>query len=256
MRRRGKVNGNESTEEETCVYGLNDDSFSSDILLSLTISHHSRCKPRNNRRRRLNVYWIICVVAIFGRAWCGWLCPGGATQELCMRVNNKAFNGKKRNLVKYLIWAPWIAIVVVLFIHAGGIKAVNPLYQTWKDVSVQDLPSAVMFLAIAGAIATFALVAGKRAVCHSFCWIAPFMVIGTKIKSAVGYPSLHLEADKSKCLNCRQCSSKCPMSIDVAEMVQKENMTNTECISCGSCVDICPKGAIKFSYTHPKREKP
>ena len=172
-----------------------------------------------------------------------------------MRFNCKEFNGRKRNLIKYLVWAPWIVLVAVLFIHSGGVKTVDPLYQTWKGISVQDLPSATMFLGIASAIVIFALVAGKRAVCHSFCWMAPFMVIGIKIKTAAGYPSLHLEADKSKCLKCRKCSGECPMSIDVAEMVQKENMTNSECIFCGSCVDSCPKKAIKFSFIRSKMQK-
>src|SRR5208283_4953503 len=47
-----------------------------------------------------------------GRAFCGWLCPAGATQELCSRVNSRQFNGEKRNLIKYFIWVPWIAIVM------------------------------------------------------------------------------------------------------------------------------------------------
>jgi ferredoxin len=31
-------------------------------------------------------------------------------------------------------------------------------------------------------------------------------------------------------------------------MVQKQAMENTECILCGKCVDVCPKGVIKYSF--------
>jgi formate hydrogenlyase subunit 6/NADH:ubiquinone oxidoreductase subunit I len=111
-----------------------------------------------------------------------------------------------------------------------------------------------MFLAIAGAIAGFALVAGKRAACHSICWMSPFMIIGTKIKNAAGWPSLHLTADKTSCMQCKQCSRICPMSLDVNAIVQNESMANTECILCGSCVDTCPKNAIKYSFSSLKEK--
>jgi polyferredoxin len=199
------------------------------------------------------VFAGLFVASLFlGRAWCGWVCPAGATQELCSRVNGKRFNGKKRNLVKYFILAPWISIVIVMFIQAGGVKSVDLFYQTWNGISIQNIASVIMFAAIAGAIAVFALAAGKRAACHTICWMAPFMIAGTKIKNAIGYPSLHLETDKSLCVQCKQCSSHCPMSLDVNEMVQNESMANTECILCGSCVDTCPKKAIKYSFSSPK----
>ncbi len=184
----------------------------------------------------------------FGRAWCGWICPAGATQELCIRVNGKNFNGRKRNLVKYFIWAPWIAIIIILFVQAGGVKAVDPLYQTYYGISVQDYTSAIMFAAIAGAIAIFALVAGRRAACHTICWMAPFMIIGQKISNAVNLPALHLEANKSKCIDCKACTRNCSMSLDVNAMVQSQYMENSECILCGKCVDTCPKGVIKYSF--------
>jgi len=195
---------------------------------------------------------LFAVSLFTGRAFCGWVCPAGAMQELCGRVNGKSYNGKKRNLIKYFIWAPWLAVIVLLFVQAGGVKSVDPLYQTWNGISVSDATSAIMFAVIAGAIAALALILGKRAECHSVCWMAPFMIAGTKIKNAAGYPSLHLSADSNRCVQCRQCNSHCPMSLNVAEMVAKNNMTNTECILCGSCVDGCPKKALKFAFSNPK----
>ena len=189
------------------------------------------------------------VTSLFlGRAWCGWLCPAGATQELCSKVNGKSFNGRKRNLIKYFIWAPWISIVVIMFIQAGGIKSVDPLYQTWNGISISDLQSAIMFAVIAGAIAVFALAAGKRAACHTICWMAPFMILGRKIRNKANWPSLQLEADKTICINCKTCNRNCSMSLDVNVMVQKQAMENTECILCGNCVDGCPKHAIRYSF--------
>ena len=105
-----------------------------------------------------------------------------------------------------------------------------------------------MFLVIAGLIAGIALVAGRRAACHTICWMAPFMIIGRKIRNAVNWSALQLEADSSKCVNCLACTRNCAMSLDVNSMVQKQAMENTECILCGKCVDVCPKGVIKYSF--------
>ena len=190
----------------------------------------------------------------FGRAWCGWLCPAGATQELCSKVNGRQFNGRKRNLIKYFIWVPWISIVVIMFIQAGGVKGIDPLYQTWNGISVQDLQSVIMFAVIAGAIAVFALAAGKRAACHSICWMAPFLIIGRKIRNSANLPALQLEADKYKCVNCKTCTGNCSMSLDVNAMVHSQSMENSECILCGRCVDNCPQGVIKYTFGSRTKE--
>jgi ferredoxin-type protein NapH len=197
----------------------------------------------------LIVFASLFVFSLFlGRAFCGWVCPAGATQELCARVRNKEFKNGKRNWIKYAIWAPWISIIGVMFLQAGTIRAVDPLYQTYYGISITGLESAIMFLAIAGLIAGIALGTGKRGACHTVCWMAPFMIIGRKIRNAVNLPALQLEADSNKCVNCKACTRSCAMSLDVNEMAQKQAMENTECILCGNCVDTCPKGVIKYSF--------
>jgi polyferredoxin len=185
---------------------------------------------------------------VFGRAFCGRICPAGATQELCAMVRKKGFKNGKANLTKYAIWAPWITIIAVMFFQAGGVKAVDPLYQTYYGISISDIYSVVIFVAIAGLIAGIALAAGKRAACHTICWMAPFMIIGHKIRNTANWPSLQLQADKEKCVNCKVCNQKCPMSLEVNSMVQENSMENSECILCGSCIDNCPKKVIKYSF--------
>jgi polyferredoxin len=187
-----------------------------------------------------------------GRLFCGWICPGGATQELCMRVNSKSYNGKKRNWIKYFIWAPWITIVAIVFVQSGGVRAIDPFYQTYYGISISDLTSAVTFLIFFSIISGVSIAAGKRAFCHSGCWMAPFMVIGRKIRNAGKWSALHLVADKNQCINCRTCTKGCPMSLDVNSMVQSGSMENSECILCATCADNCPKAAIRLAFGNEK----
>jgi ferredoxin len=39
------------------------------------------------------------------------------------------------------------------------------------------------------------------------------------------------------------------MSLDVHQMVQQADMEDAECILCGTCVDGCTQGAIRFSFS-------
>lgn len=96
-------------------------------------------------------------------------------------------------------------------------------------------------------VVVLSLIAGKLSFCHYVCWMAPFMILGTKIKELLKYPSLHLEADNDKCIGCKMCNKKCPMSLDVETMVNEDSMSNSECILCGECIDACSKLVIKYS---------
>jgi ferredoxin-type protein NapH len=197
----------------------------------------------------LIIFALLFVTSLFlARAFCGWICPAGATQELCANVRNTSFKNGKRNWIKYLIWVPWLSIIIVMFLQSGTIVAIDPLYQTYFGISITGVESVIMFLAIAGLIAGIALALGRRGACHTICWMAPFMIIGRKIRNAINLPALQLIADKNKCINCKTCSRKCPMSLDVNSMVQSESMENSECVLCVNCVDNCPRKAITLAF--------
>jgi polyferredoxin len=82
--------------------------------------------------------------------------------------------------------------------------------------------------------------------------MAPFMVIGTKIRNLLHLPGLHIAPDSSKCVSCGQCNKNCPMSLDVVHMVQSGKCENPECILCGACVDSCSKKVLCYSCERNK----
>jgi ferredoxin-type protein NapH len=194
-----------------------------------------------------------------GRLWCGWVCPGGGMQEIVEPVNNRPVNGKKIDWIKWLIWIPWISLIVFLVVRAGGYRTVNLLFHTQNGISVAGSPDRPIIFAyfiyyiVIGLFVGLAVLAGRRAGCHTICWMAPFMMIGRWIRNRFGWPSLRLVADASACADCKKCTNNCPMSLDVNAMVQIEQMENSECILCGTCVDNCAKKAIRYSFSKAKK---
>lgn len=184
----------------------------------------------------------------FGRLFCGYLCPAGRLQDCVASINNKNPKQGWKNKIKYVIWAIWITAVFVSFIFHGEIIKLDFFYMTESGISVSNIYAYIVYYGIIILFFVPPILFGKRVCCHYICWMAPFMVIGTKIGKALHIKRLRLVADQTKCINCHLCDKSCPMSLSVSQRVQLENMNDSECILCGACVDNCPKKAIKYKF--------
>lgn len=201
----------------------------------------------------LIMFGLMFLSSLFlGRAWCGWVCPGGGMQEIVEPVNRKAVNPRKIDWIKWLIWIPWITIIVWSVIRAGGYSSVNFLHLTEIGISIDEPLKYIMYYLVIGIFISLAIIFGRRAGCHTICWMAPFMIIGRWIRNRFAWPSLRLQSNPSACRDCKTCTRNCPMSLDVNAMVKAQKMEHSECILCGTCVDNCSKDAIHFSFSSGK----
>ncbi|WP_292364220.1 MULTISPECIES: 4Fe-4S binding protein [unclassified Methanoculleus] len=184
----------------------------------------------------------------FGRLWCGYLCPAGGLQEIYFGLNSTRFKIEWLNWLKYPIFLGIYGSIAVAIYSAGGLSTIDLFYQTGNGISI-DRPGAYTLLyAQIAFITVFALLAGRRGFCHSFCPIAVMLIIGRKVRNLVGWPALRLAADAERCVDCGRCSETCPMSLDVRGMVREGRMEDAECILCGGCVDTCPQDAVRYAW--------
>ena len=194
------------------------------------------------------VFLLLFLASLFvGRAYCGWGCPGAGCQESIFLARTKPVT--KGNYVKWVIWVPWIGIIVMAAVRAGGYGVVDFLYQTTHGLSMTNTSSLISYLVVLMLlIALPAFAFGKRSFCHHLCWMAPFMIIGRSIRNRFKWGSFQLRARAELCTNCGACSRQCPMSLSVQTMVNEGIMENAECTLCGACADACRQGAIAFDW--------
>lgn len=204
------------------------------------------------------VFALMFISALLvGRLWCGWACPAGALQEFGAPINNKPAPGKF-NWIKWAIWIPWIGGIAALAIRAGGYHTIDPFYNFEGGITLamptspEAPPWYMIYYIIVALFLILAVAFGRRAGCHYICWMAPFMIIGQKIRNIFKWPALRIKVDADQCIDCRRCTEECPMSLDVHAMVRKGSLENNECILCGTCIDVCPQHVKRYSFSAGK----
>ena len=189
---------------------------------------------------------------VFGRAYCGWLCPFGGYMEVLSNASPKPTNSRRGHLFKWGYWVLWLGLITYTAMRAGGYTSINVLYNTENIISV-DEPSRyyTLYFPVLGLGTLVTLATGRRGWCHYVCWAGNFSALGSVIKNRIKWPSLHKEAG-DRCIHCKKCSGVCSKSLDVHEMVQARRLDNPECILCGSCIDNCPQENLSFSWVWNK----
>lgn len=188
---------------------------------------------------------------IFGRVWCGWLCPGAGFGELASSINDRILSPRGvriLRILRYGLFALWFSVLAGGFLAAGGIRGVDPFHLTEQVVSMDEPLKFVIYYMVILVIFGLDLWIGRRGFCHASCWMSPFLTGGTALGRLLHLPQLQVRSHPEACIDCRKCNRSCPMSIDVHEGLQAGAICSLDCILCGACQDVCPKEVLKLGF--------
>lgn len=227
--------------------------------------------------------FVILFTVVFGRIWCGWLCPQTLFMEMVFRKIEYWIEGDapaQRKLDKQ----PWnankafkriskqtIFVAISLLIAHTVMAYLIGIHETYAIVTSSPGEHLSGFLGLLGFTAIFygLFARFREQACIAVCPYGRLQgVLLVKDSIVVAYdwirgePRGHIKksatpvAPKGDCIDCKLCVHVCPTGIDI------RNGTQLECVNCTACIDACdevmikigkPKGLIRYaSYTSIK----
>jgi len=205
------------------------------------------------------VVFVILFTVVYGRAFCGWVCPQTIFLEMIFRRIEFWIEGdyaKQRALDK----ADWTAekvrkktakhtifLVISFFIaniflaYIIGVEALEKIITDSPANHLGDLSSLLVFTGIFyWVFARF-----REQVCTIVCPYGRLQGVMQDKQSRVvaydyqrGEPREKLRKNQVRtagdCIDCHQCVQVCPMGIDIRNGAQQ-----LECTNCTACIDAC-----------------
>lgn len=227
------------------------------------------------------VVFVILFTVVFGRIFCGWICPQTIFLEMVfrrieylidgdrgaqMRLDRQEWNAEKirKRLLK------WIVFFMISFLIANVFLAYvvgsDTLWLMMEQGPIEQSGNFIALLIFTG-VFYFVFVWFREQVCIIACPYGRLQGVLLDNKSInVAYDFVRGEktagrakfnkkedrpaSGKGDCIDCMQCVHVCPTGIDI------RNGTQLECTNCTACIDECdtimksigyPKGLIRYA---------
>jgi len=166
--------------------------------------------------------FIAFVTVIFGRVWCGWLCPQTVLLDLSHNLS-KLFGRKQQKTIQRLLLLPLSALVSITMIwyFVPPAETLNSLFVSTTMTSFFLVLWVAVYLELAFL---------GRGFCTSIC---PYAMLQNALFDK---DTLVIEYDVSRdatCMKCDECVKVCPVGIDI------KSGLNSACIACAECIDAC-----------------
>lgn len=221
--------------------------------------------------------FIIMFTVVFGRIWCGWMCPQTLFMEMVFRKIEYWIEGDAQ-AQRRLKEGPWekrffkktlkhvIFILISILISHTTMAYLIGVDQTLAIATQSPAEHLAGFLGLVGFTAIFYGVFAKfrEQACIAVCPYGRLQgVLLVKDSIVVAYDWIRGEPrgkfkkhqpvevkHQGDCIDCKLCVHVCPTGIDI------RNGTQLECVNCTACIDACdevmvkigkPKGLIRFA---------
>ncbi len=234
------------------------------------------------------VVFIILFTIVFGRIFCGWLCPQTVFMEWVFRRVEYWIEGdymKQKKLDRQAwdaekIWKKgskhFVFLAISTVIMHTFMAYIIGVDQTWLLIQSGPAEEPVAFVVMVALTGMFYGVFSRlrEQVCTTICPYGRLQGVLLDRKSiVVAYDYQRGETrskyrkgedrealNKGDCIDCKQCVYVCPTGIDI------RNGTQLECVNCTACMDACdsimdaigkPKGLVRYdSEDHIETKTP
>jgi len=177
-------------------------------------------------------FFMLIFALVFGRAFCGSVCPFGALQEFIGKISKKKLKAPKKvdevsRYIKYFILAFITAMAwVTATIWVSPYDPWAAFAHIWSGSGLfGEMGIGFVVLVIVIAASLFI----DRFFCRYLCPAGAMYGIVSRLSP--------VKITREDCSLCGQCSKACPMNIDVSSV---KEVKSSECIACGQCVAACP----------------
>lgn len=198
----------------------------------------------------LRLYWPllgaalapVLLTAVFGRMFCGWICPANLLYELADKLGDvfRAADvplGDRRfdRRLKYLVLGIGLAASA-----AAGSVAVSMIYppavvgrELYYTIAASTMGAGSAFFAVT---VLFDLLVARRGFCRVLC-------PGGALYSLLGrWRLLRVRRRVALCNDCGKCDKVCMFAL--APMTDGFGQ---ECNNCAACMAVCPTGSLTFA---------
>lgn len=225
----------------------------------------------------LAVVFVILFTIIYGRIFCGWVCPQTIFMEMVFRrieyfiegdaaaqrrLDQTPWNAQKifKKVSKHVVF--WLLSFLIANTFLAYIIGSDELWKIQTDPLGEHLGGFIALVIFTYAFyGVFAFL--REQVCTTICPYGRLQgVLLDQNSMVVAYDNVRGEnrakikkgedrkaAQKGDCIDCLQCVQVCPTGIDI------RNGTQLECINCTACIDVCDhmmeavgqeKGLVRF----------
>ena len=195
-------------------------------LLSLNSSHFT-----GSPFLLLLMAFTVAVAVLWGRVYCGWICPFGAVQEFLERVwPLKVRVPPKLHWIAVKVKYAILLTIVVLFFSLNDLT-VAAYVEPFSTLFLLK-GSTIMWVILCSILIVSLFV--HRFYCRYVCPVGAFL-------SLLSYLRIFRVKRWSECSSCRICERTCKV-----QAIKGEKVSVRECISCGTCEknylnkDLCP----------------
>ncbi|MFC2162616.1 4Fe-4S binding protein [Candidatus Altiarchaeota archaeon] len=197
------------------------------------------------------IYWgsiilmviTVAMTMIFGRAFCGFICPLGTLQEWIRGIGRRMGFRKDRelptNLDKHLRYVKYATLILIMYLTYTTGELIFRNYDPYVSLMHfgEEFEEKMFGYSILALVLAAALVY-KNFWCRYLCPLGGFYAIISRLKM------FGIKRDAGSCIDCGKCNKACPHGIEVQHA---KVVDSVDCVSCMRCVESCPEDCLTAS---------